>query len=66
VGGPDPADAAFCWTAAQGGYGIQTSAAMAQACAALARGEPVPEALARHGVGRDMLSAARLRAAPAA
>lgn len=66
VGGPDPADAAFCWTAAQGGYGIQTSAAMAQACAALARGAPVPDALARHGVGRDMLSAARLRAAPAA
>jgi D-arginine dehydrogenase len=61
VGGPAPDDAAFVWVAAQGGYGIQTCAAMAEACAALARGAPVPEALAAHGVGAPMLSAARLR-----
>jgi D-arginine dehydrogenase len=60
VGGPAPDDPAFCWVAAQGGYGIQTSAAMGEACAALARGAPVPEHLARHGIHASMLSAARL------
>ena len=66
VGGPDPDDAAFCWVAAQGGYGIQTCAAMGEACAALARGEPLPEHLAVHGIAPAMLTAARLRAAPRA
>ena len=61
VGGPDPDDPTFVWTAAQGGYGIQTSAAMAQACAALARGAPIPDELAAHGIAAPMLSAARLR-----
>jgi len=64
VGGPAPDDPAFCWVAAQGGYGIQTSAAMAEACAALARGAPVPDHLAAHGISAAMLSAARLRPAP--
>ena len=36
VGGYDPELPGFFWVAAQGGYGIQTSAAMGQACAALA------------------------------
>ncbi|TNF06466.1 MAG: FAD-binding oxidoreductase, partial [Pseudomonadales bacterium] len=35
VGGFDAQAAGFFWVAAQGGYGIQTSAAMGQACAAL-------------------------------
>jgi D-arginine dehydrogenase len=60
VGGPAPDDPAFCWVAAQGGYGIQTSAAMGEACAALARGAPMPDHLARHGIHAAMLSAARL------
>ena len=60
VGGPAPDDPAFCWVAAQGGYGIQTSAAMGEACAALARGAPVPDHLASHGIHAAMLSAARL------
>jgi D-arginine dehydrogenase len=64
VGGPAPDDPTFVWTAAQGGYGIQTSAAMAQACAALARGAPIPEALAAHGIDAAMLSAARRTTAP--
>ncbi len=62
VGGPAPDAPAFVWTAAQGGYGIQTCAAMGEACAALARGAPIPAHLADHGIDRAMLSAARLHA----
>ncbi|MEI7444922.1 MAG: FAD-dependent oxidoreductase [Burkholderiales bacterium] len=61
VGGPDPAVPSFVWTAAQGGYGIQTCAAMGEACAALALGEPIPARLAAHGVTAELLSAGRLR-----
>ncbi|SDG86316.1 D-arginine dehydrogenase [Pseudomonas benzenivorans] len=61
VGGYDPQVADFFWCAAQGGYGIQTSAAMGQACAALARGEPLPEHLCQFGLSAAMLSPARLR-----
>jgi D-arginine dehydrogenase len=61
VGGYDPQVAGFFWCAAQGGYGIQTSPAMGQACAALARGEPLPEHLGRFGLTAQMLSPARLR-----
>ena len=60
VGGPDPRDASFVWVAAQGGYGIQTCAAMGEACAALARGAPIPAHLAAHGLDAAILSAARL------
>jgi D-arginine dehydrogenase len=49
----------FLWVAAQGGYGIQTCAAMGQLCAALALGRPVPEALLAHGVQAAALSPAR-------
>ena len=61
VGGYDPQVADFFWCAAQGGYGIQTSPAMGQACAALARGEPWPEHLGQFGLTAQMLSPARLR-----
>ena len=64
VGGPAPDDPAFCWVAAQGGYGIQTCAAMGEACAALARGVPIPAHLAAHGIDAAMLSAARLSTPP--
>jgi len=60
VGGFDPAAPGFFWLAAQGGYGIQTSPAMGEACAALARGEPVPSRIARFGLSAAMLSPARL------
>jgi len=63
VGGFDPDVEGFFWLAAQGGYGIQTSAAMGEACAALAAGEALPERIARFGVTAAMLSPARLRAA---
>jgi D-arginine dehydrogenase len=62
VGGFDPDVPGFFWVAAQGGYGIQTSAAMGEACAALARGLPLPERIAAFGLTADMLSPARLRA----
>jgi D-arginine dehydrogenase len=61
VGGFDAAVPGFFWVAAQGGYGIQTSAAMGQACAALLRGEALPPHLADHGLTPAMLSPARLR-----
>lgn len=60
VGGYDSRTPGFFWVAAQGGYGIQTSAAMGQACAALARGEPLPEHLRQFGLSAEMLSPARL------
>jgi D-arginine dehydrogenase len=63
VGGFDPDAEGFFWLAAQGGYGIQTSAAMGEACAALAVGDALPERIARFGVTAPMLSPARLRAA---
>lgn len=62
VGGFDPDAPGFFWVAAQGGYGIQTSAAMGEACAALARGLPLPERIAGFGLTAAMLSPARLRA----
>jgi D-arginine dehydrogenase len=61
VGGFEPAAPGFFWVAAQGGYGIQTSPAMGEACAALARGLPLPEPIAACGLTEAMLGPARLR-----
>lgn len=61
VGGFDARVPGFFWVAAQGGYGIQTSAAMGQACAALLRGMALPPQLADFGLTPAMLSPARLR-----
>jgi D-arginine dehydrogenase len=60
VGGFDAQTSGFFWIAAQGGYGIQTSAAMGEACAALARGAPIPSHVAEFGIDAAMLSPARL------
>lgn len=65
VGGFAPDAPGFFWLAAQGGYGIQTSAAMGEACAALARGLPLPERIAGFGLTQAMLSPARLQQAAA-
>jgi D-arginine dehydrogenase len=59
VGGFDAKAPGFFWCAAQGGYGIQTSAAMGEACAALARGLPLPAHIAACGLTAQMLSPAR-------
>lgn len=63
VGGWDPQVPGFFWVAAQGGYGIQTSPAMGEACASLARGEPIPAHIAARGLTAAMLSPERLRSA---
>ena len=60
VGGADTRVPQFIWVAAQGGYGIQTAAAMGQACAALARGLDLPDNLSAQGLDAAMLSPARL------
>jgi D-arginine dehydrogenase len=59
VGGFDASAPGFFWLAAQGGYGIQTSAAMGEACAALARGLDIPAPIADFGVDARMLSPSR-------
>lgn len=51
----------FFWLAAQGGYGIQTSAAMAEACASMVLGKPMPEHLVEAGITAEMLGPGRLR-----
>ncbi len=63
VGGFDPELPGFFWVAAQGGYGIQTSAAMGEACAALILGRALPARIAAFGLTEAMLSPARLRRA---
>jgi D-arginine dehydrogenase len=60
VGGWDPQAPGFFWVAAQGGYGIQTSPAMGEACAALARGLPLPQRIASFGLTAEMLAPQRL------
>ncbi len=60
VCGFDPQAQGFFWVAAQGGYGIQTSAAMGQASAALAAGLGLPAELLAQGLTAQMLSPARL------
>jgi D-arginine dehydrogenase len=60
VGGFDPEVPGFFWLAAQGGYGIQTSAAMGEACAALVRGLPLPQHIADYGLTGQMMDPKRL------
>lgn len=62
VSGYDPTTPGLYWVAGQGGYGIQTSAAMGEASAALICHEALPEHLTRHGLSAEMLSPARLLA----
>jgi D-arginine dehydrogenase len=62
VGGFEPEAPGFFWVAGQGGYGVMTSPAMGEACAALVCGQPIPEHLAAFGLTPEMLSPKRLRA----
>ncbi len=61
VGGFDPALRGFFWVAALGGYGIQTCAAMGEACAHLALGRALPAHVADAGLSAGMLGVERLR-----
>lgn len=64
VVGFDDAVEGFFWLAAQGGYGIQTSAAMGRLTAALVCHRPVPDDIAALGIAADMLAPERLRHSP--
>jgi D-arginine dehydrogenase len=59
VGGFDPHAEGFFWLAAQGGYGIQTSAAMGEACAHLVLRRALPSHLSDAGIGESMLAPRR-------
>jgi D-arginine dehydrogenase len=59
VVGFDPEVAGLFWCAGQGGYGIQTSPAMARATAALAANRNWPSDIEREGVVADELSPRR-------
>lgn len=61
VAGFDPAAPGFFWLAGQGGFGLQTSPAMALAAEALATHGVWPEELRAVGVTPEMLAAERLR-----
>jgi D-arginine dehydrogenase len=61
VCGFDPAAPGFFWLAAQGGYGIQTSAAMSRVAGALALGRGLPNDIVDLGLTERDLSPARLR-----
>lgn len=50
----------FFWLAGQGGYGLQTAPAMAQAAEALLFGDPWPAELAAHGVLPEHIRPERL------
>ena len=56
VCGYDPRTPGFCWVAGQGGYGIQTSAAMGEASACLILRQPLPEHLTGFGLNEAILS----------
>ncbi len=61
VNGMDPDADGFFWLAGQGGYGFQTSSAMARTAAGLLTGAGVPQDLVDLGVDPDRLSPARFR-----
>jgi D-arginine dehydrogenase len=61
VGGFAPESRGFFWVAALGGYGIQTSAALGEACAHLALGRGIPPHLADAGVSAATLGVERLQ-----
>lgn len=60
VGGFDPLVPGFFWAAAQGGYGIQSSAAASEMYAALLRGVSVPSRIMDFGVRQEEVSPARI------
>jgi len=59
VDGFDDTVPGFFWCCGQGGYGIQTSPAMGEACAARLLGRPLPAHIADQGLGFDALAARR-------
>jgi len=64
VVGPDAELEGFYWAAGQGGYGIQTSPAVARTIASLATGGDVPDDLLALGLRRSDIDPARLQRDP--
>ena len=60
VVGFDPDIEGYFWCAGQGGYGLETSAGLSRAAAALARGEALPRDIADLGVTPADLGPERL------
>lgn len=61
VVGADPGAPGFVWLVGQGGAGIKTAPAMAEAVSSAVTAAPWPVRLTELGVGPDVLSPARLR-----
>jgi D-arginine dehydrogenase len=61
VVGFDDGAAGFFWLVGQGGYGIQTAAALGRVAATLARGMPLDEGDTAMGIDAALLSPQRLR-----
>ena len=61
VAGFDVAAEGFFWLAGQGGAGIMTAPALGAVTAALVTGEPLPQAVAAHGIAAERLGPGRLR-----
>ena len=64
VAGFDDRVDGFFWFVGQGGYGIQTSPALAQAGASLVRTGALPEALSGRGLDKTALARQRLKGLP--
>ena len=60
VGGFDDAQPGFFWCCGQGGYGIQTSPAMGQACALSILGRALPAHIADQGLSFEDLACRRM------
>jgi len=60
VVGFDPDIEGYFWCAGQGGYGIETSAGLSRAAAALARGDDLPRDITDLGVTPADLGPQRL------
>ena len=61
VVGYDPDVEGVFWLAGQGGYGIQSSAALSEVAAALLLRQDIPPAIAAHGISAQTISPARFR-----
>jgi D-arginine dehydrogenase len=64
VVGFEPQAPGFFWLVGQGGYGIQTAAALGRVAGALAAGLEMPEDVAALGVESALLAPARFRGVP--
>ncbi|MGE0007773.1 MAG: NAD(P)/FAD-dependent oxidoreductase [Parvibaculaceae bacterium] len=65
VVGADDEAPDFFWLAGQGGYGIKTASALSRICAALVKGDDIPDDIKRFGVTAGDLGPRRLRRAAA-